>query len=260
MQISTIFFDLGSTLFYTKDPWPPIFKAANQALVAVLKEAGIMLDDQSFYNEFGGFLDAYYAERGESTAEKTTAVSLKERLEQKGFPNVPDALIRAALDAMYAITRQNWYLEEDAIPTLETLRQRGYRLGLISNTSDDINVQQLIDRERLRPFFETIVTSAALGIRKPDIRIFQAALDRLRVRPAAAAMVGDTLEADMLGANQSGLYSIWVTRRAQIPGGGDPSTGSGQALTIQPQAVVTALSQIPDLLAEIENDRAEELA
>ena len=136
--------------------------------------------------------------------------------------------------------------------TLETLKSRGYRLGLISNTSDDNNVQGIVDRWGLRPFFETIVTSAALGIRKPDVRIFQVALDRFRVQPEAAAMVGDTLDADVLGANQSGIYSIWVTRRVQIPEEGE--------LAIQPQAVVTALSQIPDLLAEVENDRAKGLA
>jgi FMN phosphatase YigB (HAD superfamily) len=100
----------------------------------------------------------------------------------------------------------------------------------------------------LRPFFEFILTSAALGIRKPDIRIFQTALDRFRVQPEAAVMVGDTLDADVLGANQSGIYSIWITRRAQVPEEGE--------LVIQPQAVVTTLYQIPDLLAEIENDRA----
>jgi putative hydrolase of the HAD superfamily len=120
-------------------------------------------------------------------------------------------------------------------------------LGLISNTSDDKNVQGIVDRWGLRPFFETIVTSAALGIRKPDVRIFQVALDRFRIPPEATAMVGDMLNADVLGANRSGIYSIWITRRIQLPEEGE--------LSIQPQAVVTALQHIPDLLAEIENDR-----
>ncbi len=252
MQISTIFFDLGSTLVYSKDPWPPLFRIADRELFQVLQNAGIPIDGRQFYAEFGGFLDAYYVKRGTGTIEETTFHALKELLKNKGFPNVADKVVRAALDAMYAVTRQNWYLEEDALSTLETLKSRGYRLGLISNTSDDTTVQQLIDRDGLRPFFETIVTSAALGIRKPDRRIFQAALDRLQVRPAAAAMVGDTLEADVLGANQVGLYSIWITRRAQVPEDGE--------LTIQPQAIVTALSQIPDLLAEVENERAKGLA
>jgi putative hydrolase of the HAD superfamily len=153
---------------------------------------------------------------------------------------------------MYAVTQQNWYLEEDAISTLETLKSRGYRLGLISNTSDDRNVQGIVDRTGLRPFFEVILTSAALGIRKPDERIFQIALERFGVQPGTAVMVGDTLNADVLGANQSGIYSIWITHRAQIPEEGE--------LAIQPQAVVSALHQIPDLLAEIDNERAEGLA
>lgn len=247
MPIKIVLFDLGSTLLYSRDPWPPIFKMADRALTDVLQQAGIPIGSEAFYSECGGFLDAYYAERGKGTLERTTAVSLREFLAGKGFKSVPEATIRAALDAMYAITQQNWYLEEDALPTLATLRQRGYRLGMISNTSDDKNVQQLIDRHGLRPYFEYIVTSAGCGIRKPDGRIFQMALDHFQVQPEAAAMVGDTLEADILGANQMGIYSIWITRRIEIRQDGE--------LAIQPQAVVSSLVQIPDLLEEIESDK-----
>ena len=163
-----------------------------------------------------------------------------------GFQDISDSVVRAALDAMYSITQQNWYLEADAIPTLKTLREQGYRLGMISNTSDDRNVQQLVDRCGLRPYFDTILTSAGCGIRKPDARIFQLALDYFGIPPEQTAMVGDMLEADILGANQLGIYSIWISRRAQGPGEGQ--------LKIQPQAVITTLDQIPKLLAEIEED------
>ena len=191
-------------------------------------------------------MDRYYAERGTSTIEKTTFSALRELLEQKGFQDVPAPVVRAALDAMYSFTRQNWYLEADAFPTLTTLREKGYRLGMISNTSYDEDVQQLVDRWKLRPFFEIIITSAACGIRKPDRHIFQLALDYFKVPPEQTVMVGDTPEADILGANQMGIYSIWITRRAQVPEEGQ--------LAIQPQAVISTLDQIPDLLAEVEND------
>lgn len=251
-KIKVVFFDLGSTLVYSKVPWPPIYEQADRALVEVLCRAGIGIDPAAFYTEFGGFIRSYYDKHTEDNLEQTTFTVLRDVMSRKGFRSVPDPVLHAALEAMYAVTQQNWYLEEDAISTLETLKSRGYRLGLISNTSDDNNVQGIVDRWGLRPFFETIVTSAALGIRKPDVRIFQVALDRFRVQPEAAAMVGDTLDADVLGANQSGIYSIWVTRRVHVPEEGE--------LAIQPQAVVTALSQIPDLLAEVENDRAKGLA
>jgi len=251
-KIKVVFFDLGSTLVFSKDPWPPFYERADRALVEVLNRAGIEVDPASFYIEFGGFIRSYYEKRIEDNLEQTTFTVLRAALSRKNFRSVPDLVLRAALEAMYGVTQQNWYLEEDAISTLEILKSRGYRLGLISNTSDDNNVQGIINRWGVRSFFETIVTSAALGIRKPDAHIFRVALDRLRVQPEAAVMVGDTLEADVLGANQSGIYSIWITRRVQ-----DPEEG---VLAIQPQAVVTALHQIPDLIAEVENDRAKGLA
>jgi HAD superfamily hydrolase (TIGR01662 family) len=246
LQLKVVFFDLGSTLIYSKDPWAPIYEHADRELVNELLHAGIPLNEGSFSSEFDTFLASYYAMRGNGTLETTTFSALQELLEQKGFHNVPDEQIRAALDAMYAITQKNWYLELDAIPTLEKLRSQGYRLGMISNTSDDINVQQIVDRDQLRSYFEVIITSAGCGIRKPDERIFQLALDHFGIPPGQAVMVGDTLEADILGANRLGMYSIWITRRVQVLGEGE--------LDIQPQAVIASLSQLPDLLFDIKND------
>jgi len=241
-----LLFDFGSTLIYSKDPWPPIYELADRALVQVFQQAGVLLEIKAFSSEFETFLDSYYAERGTSLIERTTFSALQELLLQKGFQDIPDTLVRLALDAMYSITQQNWYLENDAIPTLTTLQDRGYRLGMISNTSDDKNVQQLLDRWELRPFFETIITSAICGIRKPDRRIFQLALDHFRVPASQVAMVGDSLEADILGANQMGIYSIWITRRVNLPGEGE--------LAIQPQAVLPTLDLLPGLLADLETD------
>lgn len=241
-----ILFDFGSTLIYSKDPWPPIYEQADQALVQVFRQAGFPLEIKPFSSEFETFLDSYYAERGTSPVEKTTFSALQDLLQQKSLQDIPAAVVRTALDAMYSVTQQNWYLETDAIPTLKTLGTHGYRLGMISNTSDDKNVQQLVDRWELRPFFETIVTSAGCGFRKPDERIFRIALDHFGVPSEQVAMVGDSLEADILGANQMGLYSIWITRRVQLPKEGQ--------LTIQPQAVIPALELVPGLLADIENE------
>ena len=246
LPLKVILFDLGSTLIYSKDPWPPIYEQADQALMQALQQAGIPLEIKRFSSEFETFLDSYYARRGTSTIEKTTFSALQELLEQKGFQDIPDSLVRAALDAMYSITQQNWHLETDTIPTINNLLEQGYRLGMISNTSDDRNVQQLVDRWELRPFFETIITSAGCGIRKPDERIFRLALNHFGIQPEQAAMVGDLLEADILGANQTGIYSIWITRRTQMPDEGE--------LTIQPQAVIDTLDQIPGLLADLKNE------
>jgi len=249
MIITTVFFDLGSTLVYCKDPWLPIYEQADRAMVGVLRRAGISIDPASFITEFGGFIQSYYQKQYEDNIEPTSLAALRNLLIQKGFPGVQDIVLLKAMEAMYAVTQKNWYREEDAIETLEVLKSRGFRLGIISNTSDDQNVQGIVNQSGLRPYFEYILTSAALGIRKPDMRIFQAALDHFQVPPVAAAMVGDLLQTDVLGANQMGIYSIWITRRARVPEEGE--------LGIQPQAVVTALNQIPPLLVEVERDQTE---
>jgi len=244
-NLKVVFFDFGSTLIYTKDPWPPIYEQADRALVGVLKQAGIPLDIRAFSSEFETFLDNYYAERGTSTVEKTTISVLCEILTANGFRSVPEPTLREALDAMYAVTQQNWYLEEDAVPTLEILRKRGLRLGMISNTSDDENVQQMLDRWELRRYFENIITSAGCGIRKPDERIYRLALDQFNISPEQTAMVGDTPEADILGANRMGINSIWITRRVA---GLDPSPA-------KPDVIVNTLSEIPPILTTIPSSR-----
>lgn len=236
-SIRAIFFDFGSTLIYTNDPWPPIYLQADRAMVASLRRSGIPLDESTFITDFQSFLDIYYADRGAGIIEKTTSAALQELLASKGYRAVPEAVIRSALDALYAVTQQNWYLEDDAISTLETLRARGIRLGMISNTSDDKNVQQLLDRWSLRPYFESIITSAACGIRKPDERIFHLALKHFGFPPEQTAMVGDAPEADILGANRLGMYAIWLTRRAV----------TANPAPARPDSIVTTLEEIPTL-------------
>ncbi|MBU2610271.1 MAG: hypothetical protein KJ606_04920, partial [Chloroflexi bacterium] len=137
MSLEVVFFDLGSTLIYAKDPWPPVFVRADQELVKVLQRAGIPIDSQTFYDDFGTFIDAYYAQRSEDHVERTSFAALHGLLTGKGYAHVPQPVLRAALDAMYSVTRGNWYAEDDAIPTLTTLKAQGYRLGMISNASDD---------------------------------------------------------------------------------------------------------------------------
>jgi putative hydrolase of the HAD superfamily len=115
---------------------------------------------------------------------------------------------------LYRVSQARYHLEEDAVSTLTELTQRGFRLGLISNAGDNEDVQTLIDQHGLRSYFEVILVSAEVGIRKPHPRIFQLALDWFGCPAKAAIMVGDTLGADILGAHNAGMPGVWVTRRA----------------------------------------------
>ena len=220
IPIEVIFLDLGSTLIYAQEPWPPVLVRADQELVRYLRQAGFLIDSTALHGNFDTFLDAYYAQRDKDKVETTTFVFLRDRLTESGYGSVPDPILRRALGSMYAVAERNWYVEEDAISTLASLKEEGYRLGLISNTSDDNNVHALVDQCGFRPFFDLILTSAGCGYRKPHPRIFQIALEHFSIKPGQAVMVGDTLEADIAGANSLGIYSVWITRRTESS---DPS-------------------------------------
>jgi putative hydrolase of the HAD superfamily len=94
------------------------------------------------------------------------------------------------------------------LDTLGLLRTHGLKLGVITNGRVLIQSRK-IDGLRIRPFLDCIVISEAAGVRKPDPRIFARALAQLDVPPSAAVFVGDHPDADVAGAQHSGLYAVW---------------------------------------------------
>lgn len=241
-----ILFDLGSTLIYFDAPWPEILPEAHQALLSGLKSAGFNLDEPGFLEAYTRKIEAYYAQRETEFIEYTTAYILRELLSESGYPGVQEAVLNRALAGMYAITQNHWLPDPKAVPVLEALQAGGYRLGLISNAGDDPDVQFLVDKANLRKFFDVILTSAAVGIRKPNPRIFWKALEALETPRERAAMVGDTLGADILGAQNAGMFAIWVTQYADAPG------NRNHRETIHPDATIETIGELPGLLERLE--------
>jgi HAD superfamily hydrolase (TIGR01662 family) len=241
LPFRVILFDLGSTLIHFDADWDEIRPERDAAIISRLRQAGIS-PDGAFLDQFNDLITAYFVERDTEFIEYTAYYLLQTLLTEWGYADVPPAVIRHVLAGMYAVSQSYWKLEADVHPTLQSLKAQGYRLGLISNTGDDTNVQTLVDRDGLRPYFDVIVTSAAQGIRKPNPRIFHIALEHWVIPASQAAMVGDSLGADILGARNAGLYSIWITRRA--------GTAANRAHedTIRPDAVINSLEELPELL------------
>ncbi len=240
--IRAVFFDLGKTLIYPQDAWQPVLLRSDKALTTSLIASGVEVDMRTFPYEFMERLNRYYADREETLRETTTFKMLHHLLQEKGFRDVPAPILRAALDAKYAITQANWYLEQDAHAVLRALKLNGYTLALISNAGDDPDVQALLDTHKIRHYFSFIRTSAACGFRKPHRHIFDEALRDLGLLPEQCAMVGDTLDADIKGANALGIYSIWINRRA--------NKNTKTLVDIHPKAVIQELIELPKVLLE----------
>jgi HAD superfamily hydrolase (TIGR01549 family) len=102
----------------------------------------------------------------------------------------------------------NFELYEDVLPVLDELRRHRVRLGLVSNSGRDID--EFVRHHNLD--VDVAVTSAAHGKVKPDPSIFLATLRQLDVIPTEAAMVGDSPEDDVAGAEQLGMRAFLVDR------------------------------------------------
>ncbi len=96
----------------------------------------------------------------------------------------------------------------DTVTTLEALRTAGKKLGVITNGPVDWQSRKL-RKLGLEPYFDEVIISDAVGVAKPDPRIFQIALERLGADANEALYVGDHPMFDIAGARGAGLAAAW---------------------------------------------------
>jgi len=113
------------------------------------------------------------------------------------------------------LSSENFELYEDVLPVLSTLREHGLKIGLVSNTSRDLD--SFVSHFSLP--VDAWISSGRHGKVKPSPSIFMAVLDQLEVEPSAAVMVGDSLEDDVEGARALGMQAYLVDRdgRTEVP-------------------------------------------
>jgi len=95
---------------------------------------------------------------------------------------------------LYQTLSDGWGAYNDSIPTLHRLKQKGIRMGLISNVGFDI--RPVLKREKLEEYFDCIVLSCEFGECKPSGNIFRRVVDLLQAKVENCLMVGDDVHAD----------------------------------------------------------------
>lgn len=108
-----------------------------------------------------------------------------------------------------------------AVATLRGLRALGLRVGVLTNGPSLLQRRKL-EVSALGPELDAIAISEEIGAAKPDEAAFAAALSLLRTEPRETAMVGDSLENDVLGGLRAGLAAVvWMpgSRAGELPPG-----------------------------------------
>jgi len=204
--IELVLFDVGATLV---DPHP----SARELVLRVLRDHGLGIEiadlaaaepkawtlvaDLMPFRRYGqeesrAFWDAFYR-------------ALLSELGQ-----ADDERLRAALYREFQ-RLENCRLYPVAVPTLLMLRERGFKLGVVSNWEEWL--EELLLALEVHQLFDVIVASGPFGRAKPQPSIFQQALLLAGVPPTAAVHVGDSPRDDVEGARAAGVRPILIDRR-----------------------------------------------
>jgi len=210
MSYKAIFFDAGGTLF---EPNPSV----GHIYAEIAAKYGMKVDsvriEELFRSEFGRRdkkpnIHAHDNEQNEklwwrdlvkSVFEKATALQDFERF----FDDLYD----------YFATAAAWRLFPESMKVVEGLKESGYILGIVSNW--DSRLLSICKQMGFDLRFDFILASAVVGSAKPNPGIFREALSRASVKPAEALHIGDSVENDIRGAQQSGIDALLIDRHGR---------------------------------------------
>lgn len=214
-RITAVLFDLGNTLWHFPDRPPQDVVAAEtrRRIFGLLRRWGFEVTPERFF----------LARDIRAATEEATGEAFHGDCRDPGYP---DVCRRVSAGHGLALTPEQseelweaWNLEgafvgrtlfPDVLETLRWLKERGYRLGSVTNRGwDGLRFQQEMRELGLAELFEVVAMSCQVGYLKPHPRIFQHALDHMGIEPEAAVMVGDSLRGDVEGAQALRMTAVW---------------------------------------------------
>jgi putative hydrolase of the HAD superfamily len=183
-----------------------------RAVVFDLWQTLVPLPAESLRAMYGQMADAVGAPREQftevwlsgRTARETGPIgdSVRWVFDQLGLDADPQVIVSLRRDW----TREALVPRPDAVSTLEQLRERGFRLGLITVCSTD--VAELWESSAFAGLFDATVFSCEVGIAKPDPRIYDICCDRLGVSATECLFVGDGANDELPGAERVGMTAV----------------------------------------------------
>lgn len=209
MSVEIVFFDAGETLLRPHPSFAELF-------ARTCKEYGVNVEPEEVA-QIRSRLAPHLLELAEESGVDKPSL-LPERsfdfwgyvyrrfLAERGI--VDEGLVRRLFEVFSDI--QSYKLFEDSLPALIELRERGYRLGLISNFEGWL--EKLLIELEVGHLFDVTVISAVEGIEKPDPAIYHLGLERAGVAPGDAVHVGDSPVNDAFPAAEVGITPILLDR------------------------------------------------
>jgi putative hydrolase of the HAD superfamily len=209
-RYDAVFFDVGNTLLH---PHPSVGHVCEE----ILRRSG-RIHSLDQIEALLPLVDDYYEDRYRTddtfwTCDERAAeiwVGMYSVLcRHLGIPDEEAAgLALEVYDAFGDASR--WKAYADVAPALERLRAAGVKTGVISNW--DTRLEGILAGLGLGSRLDVVVSSAVVGLHKPDPRIFELACAQVGVRPCDCAHVGDHFYSDVIGARAAGMTPVLIDR------------------------------------------------
>jgi len=237
MPIKAVLFDMFDTLMLIEKNhafYSPSLKRAHRFLV----ENGVDVEFKVFRDAYIKARDALYVEADAKLEEPHFNRRISNALESLGYFDVESEVVAGTTNEFCEGFMEYVRIDDQTKSALEKLHGK-YKLGIVSNFAIPECVDKLLEKHGLDKLFDVVVVSGAVNKRKPSPEIFQKALEKLCVNAENAVFVGDTVDADIIGAKAAGMKVIFIERRVQK-----------EAEQACPNQTIKSLSE---LLAAIEN-------
>ena len=232
-RLAGVVFDIGGTLIYpsTND------EDCIRSLTTWLADQGWPPDVEDALREARRWVLATTARTGR---QHTMQEGIRRALQRFEIP-IPDAgFIEGAEHVFFAPELSGYRPFPHAVRLLHRLTRADLSVGCISNATSHWLIERIVDQMGFRPFLDPVVSSAGFGRTKPDPRIFRSVLDVWGITPDRAAMVGDTLAADIAGGKGAGMRTLYVTMR--------PSPDNANHHDIKADAEAASLAEAEQIL------------
>ncbi len=209
-QAKAIFFDLGETLVTQNIEDNLVTKKALEKISKILLRHKSPSELFKIYKQGYKVNEAFRSKHHVEIPIQAWMVQLLRRALDE---EPEDNLVEEAIKIVVTARAENAVVFPDSKRLLERLSKRRIKLGIISNVSSHDVAVEILRKVGLLEYFDKVVTSAFVGIRKPDPGIFLYALMQFKLQPREAVHVGDSERHDVWGGTITGLKTVLVSKR-----------------------------------------------